>query len=319
MTTRGRLLFAVMCLVWGVPYLFIKVAVADFSPAAVVFGRTALAALLLVPIAAGRGMLRPLLAAWRWLLVFAAVEVAAPFVLLTYAEQRLSSSLTGLLVAAVPLLGVLFGRLAGLADPVDRRRLVGLGVGVLGVATLVGVDVHASSWTAVGAALLAAAGYAAGPIIADRRLTGLPALGVSAAAMAVTALAYAPFAWLTRPGDLGAALARSWWAVALLGVVCSAVAFLVFFALLAEVGPTRATVITYVNPAVALLLGVLVLSEPVTAGLLVGFPLVLLGSALATRRVPAPAASGAHAVSGDGEGGETEGDEVLPDGHHRVG
>ena len=286
MTPRGRLLFAAMSLIWGVPYLFIKVAVEDFSPAAVVFGRTALAALLLVPLAAGRGMLRPLLAHWPWLVVFAGVEVAGPFFLLTFAEQRISSSLTGLLVAAVPLLGLVFGRLVGLADPIDARRLAGLLVGVVGVGVLVGVDLHADSWVAVVAVMFAAAGYAIGPIVADQRLAGLPSLGVSAVAMGVTALAYLPFAVLDRPADLGAALADSWWAIAVLGIVCSALAFLVFFALMAEVGPTRATVITYVNPAVALLLGVLVLGEPLTLGLLVGFPLVLLGSALATRRVP---------------------------------
>jgi drug/metabolite transporter (DMT)-like permease len=289
-SARGRLLFAAMALIWGVPYLFIKVAVADLSPAAVVFGRTALAGLLLVPIAAGRGMLRPLLSRWPWLLVFAAVEVAGPFFLLTFAETRISSSLTGLLVATVPLLGVLFGRLAGLADPVDARRLLGLLVGVAGVAVLVGLDLHAGSWVAVLAVLLAAAGYAIGPIVADQRLAGLPTLGISAVAMAVTALAYLAPAWVTRPADLGAVSASTWSAVAVLGVVCSALAFLVFFALIAEVGPTRATVITYVNPAVALALGVLVLGEPLTVGLLVGFPLVLIGSAFATRRVAVPAA-----------------------------
>jgi drug/metabolite transporter (DMT)-like permease len=281
-----------MAVIWGIPYLFIKVAVEDLSPAAVVFGRTALAALLLVPIAAARGMLRPLLPRWRWLLAFAAFEVAAPFLLLTYAEQRISSSLTGLLVAAVPLLGLMFGRLMGLADPIDARRLLGLIVGVLGVGVLVGVDLHADSWTAAVAVLFAAAGYAIGPIVADQRLAGLPSLGVSAVAMGVTAVAYLPFALLTRPADLRSALASSWWAVAVLGIVCSAFAFLVFFALIAEVGPTRATVITYVNPAVALLLGVLILGEPLTLGLLIGFPLVLLGSALATRRVAAPAPAG---------------------------
>jgi drug/metabolite transporter (DMT)-like permease len=233
-------------------------------------------------------MLRPLLPHWPWLLAFAGAEVAAPFFLLTFAEQRISSSLTGLLVATVPLLGLVFGRLMALADPIDARRLMGLLVGVVGVGILVGVDLHADSWTAVVAVLLAAAGYAIGPIVADQRLAELPSLGVSAVAMGVTAVAYLPYAVLTRPADLGGALAQSWWAVAVLGVVCSALAFLIFFALIAEVGPTRATVITYVNPAVALLLGVLVLGEPLTLGLLVGFPLVLLGSALATRRVAAP-------------------------------
>src|SRR4051794_3390143 len=152
-----------MAVIWGVPYLFIKVAVEDLSPAAVVFGRTALAGLLLLPIAAARGMLRPLLPRWPWLLVFAGVEVAGPFYLLTFAEERISSSLTGLLVATVPLLGLVFGRLMGLADPIDARRLIGLLIGVVGVGILVGLDLHAGSWIAVLAVLFAAAGYAIGP------------------------------------------------------------------------------------------------------------------------------------------------------------
>src|SRR4051794_15325107 len=211
MSARGRVLFAAMALIWGVPYLFIKIAVADFSPAGVVFGRTALASLLLVPIAAMRGMLKPLIPRWPWLLTFAAAEVAGPFLLLTYAEQRISSSLTGLLVACVPLLGLLFGRLAGLADPIDGRRMTGLLVGVVGVGVLVGVDLHADSWTAVVAVVFAAAGYAIGPIVADQRLAGLPPLGISAVAMGLTAVAYLPLAVLTRPADVPAALAGTWW------------------------------------------------------------------------------------------------------------
>lgn len=284
MSRRGWALFVSLSVIWGVPYLFIKIAVGDLSPAVVVFARTLLAAGLLLPLAAARHQLRPLLPAWRWLIVFALVEVCAPFGLLTVAEQDISSSLTGLLVAAVPLLQALFSRPFGMADRLDGRRLLGLLVGFAGVAALVGIDVRGSNLLAAAAVLLAAACYAAGPLVAALRLAHLPSPAVSAVAMGLSALAYAPFAVASAPPRLADVSTGAWLSVVVLGVLCSAVAFLVFFALLAEVGPSRTTVITYVNPAVAVLLGVLTLGEPVTAGLLVGFPLVLAGSYLATRR-----------------------------------
>jgi drug/metabolite transporter (DMT)-like permease len=205
------------------------------------------------------------------------------------AETRLSSSLTALLIAAVPLMGALLARVLHLEDRIDRRRLTGLLVGISGVAGLVGIDVRGGDGVAVAAVAFAVLGYALGPIIVASRLSTLPGLGVSTAAMALNAIGYAPLAWVTRPtGSLSTAWSSvstsAWVAVVVLGVVCSALAFVVFFALVAEVGPTRTTVITYVNPAVAVLLGIVVLSEPVTLGMVVGFPLVIAGSWLATRR-----------------------------------
>ena len=288
MSRRGWALFVALSIIWGIPYLFIKIAVENLSPSAVVFARTLLAALLLLPLAAARGQLRPLMPAWPWLLLFALLEVCAPFGLLTVAEQHISSSLTGLLVAAVPLIQALFSRVLGIADRIDGRRLIGLLVGFAGVAALVGLDVRGGSLLAAGAVLLAAACYASGPLVASLKLSHLPSIAVSAVAMGLSALAYAPFAAVSQDGVANVG-APAWVAVAVLGVLCSAVAFLVFFALLAEVGPSRTTVITYVNPAVAVLLGVLTLGEPVTVGIVIGFPLVLLGSYLATRRSAAPA------------------------------
>lgn len=275
------MLFGSLGVIWGVPYLFIKIAVEQMSPATMVFWRVFLAALVLLPVAAARGMLRPLLPCWRWVLLFAAVEITVPFAMLGYAEQRISSSLAGLLVAAVPIIGAILSRLLHLDDRLDAVRLVGLLVGVAGVAALVGLDTS-GDLVAVGAMGLTATGYAIGPIIVSARLAGLPGIGVTAVAMALNAVAYAPFAWATRSGR--PIEASGWVAVAVLGLLCSAVAFMVFFPLVAEVGPARATVITYVNPAVAVSLGIAVRGEPVTAGLLIGFPLVLLGSFLATRR-----------------------------------
>lgn len=286
MTRRGWVLFIALSLVWGVPYLFIKIAVTSLAPSVVVFGRVAVAAALLLPLAASRGALRPLLPHWRWVLVFAAVEITVPFGLLGYAELRLSSSLTALLIAGVPLVTAVMGRLLHLEDRIDRRRLLGLGIGVLGVAALVGIDVRGGSLWSVVAMLGVVLGYASGPVLASTKLDGLPGVGVSAVAVALNAIVYAPWAWIDRPAPDADVPAKAWISIVVLGAVCSALAFAIFFALVAEVGPSRTTVITFVNPAVAVALGVAVLSEPFTLGIAVGFPLVILGSWLATRRTP---------------------------------
>lgn len=296
MSRRGALLFAAMCLIWGVPYLLIRVAVRDLDPADVVVFRTALAAIVLLPVAVRRSSLRPLLARWRPLLVYTVVELTLPWWLLTSAEEHLSSALSGLLVAAVPLLGVLLARLAGDSEPVGRTRLAGLSVGIAGVAALVGLQVGHVDLLAVGAVLLTALGYAAGPLVLARRLADLPAVGVVFASLVVTTVVWSPAVVLSPPGHVSATVVLAMLALAL---VCTAAAFLVFFALIAEVGPTRATVITYVNPAVAILLGVAVLGERFTVGMAVGFPLVLAGSVLATRRT-SPAVSPATVVDTDG-------------------
>jgi drug/metabolite transporter (DMT)-like permease len=280
MSRRGWLLFAAMCLMWGVPYLLIRVAVRDLSPASVVFFRTTVGALVLLPIALRRANLGALVQRWRPLLLYTLVEVTGPWWLLTSAERHLSSALTGLLVAAVPLVGVVLARLIGATEPVDRTRLWGLLVGIVGVAALVGLQLGHVNLLAVGAVLLTAFGYAAGPLVLSRRLADLPAVGVVTASLAITAVVWLVPAILSWPSHVSGEVVGS---MAALSLVCTAIAFLVFFALIAEIGPTRATVITYVNPAVAILLGVLLLGERFTLGMAVGFPLVLLGSVLATR------------------------------------
>jgi drug/metabolite transporter (DMT)-like permease len=289
-TRRGWLLFGTLSVIWGVPYLFIKIAVEHLSPPFVVWTRVALAAAALLPLTAVRGWLRPLLPHWHWMAAFAVVEIAVPWALLGYAEQRISSSLTGLLVAAVPLMGALLGWWLRLDDRLDGRRFAGLLVGLAGVAALVGIDIRGGDLVAVAAVLVTAFCYALGPVIVAARLAGLPSLAVVAVSFGLNAVWYAPFGWVTRPTGadgrtaLGDVPAAAWWAIVVLGLLCSALAFLVFFALVADIGPSRATIITYVNPAVAVALGVAVLGEPVTVGILVGFPLVLVGSWLATGR-----------------------------------
>jgi len=271
-----------MAVIWGIPYLLIKIAVGELTPAGLVLLRTALGAALLLPIAATRGWLTPLLPYWRWVIAYTVVEVSLPWFLLSDAERRLSSSLTGLLIAAVPLIGAVLQRLTRGDERIDPGRLAGLMVGLAGVAVLVGLNVSFKDLGAVGEVGLVAIGYATGPLIIARRLPRLPAVGVVAASLALTAIAYAPLGLPQLPRTLPSA--RVLLAVGILGVVCTALAFLLFFALIGEVGPVRATVITYFNPAVALLLGVTLLNEPLTVGAIVGFGLILVGSVLATRR-----------------------------------
>jgi drug/metabolite transporter (DMT)-like permease len=288
MTRRGALLFAAMCVIWGVPYLMIRVAVEELAPVTLVFLRTAIGALILLPFAAARGDLRPLFTQWKPLLAYSVIEVAIPWVLLARAETQLSSSLTGLLVAAVPLVGAIVLALTGDREQQGRRRWIGLTIGLLGVAALLGLDVGQVSAVPVVEVLAVAVCYALGPIILTRTLSDVPALGVVAASLVISAVIYAPFAAVNRPGSMPTAHVVE--SVLGLAFVCTALAFLVFFALIREVGPGRATVITYVNPAVAAVLGVAILSENVTRGMLIGFGLILAGSVLATGRGPEPVA-----------------------------
>jgi drug/metabolite transporter (DMT)-like permease len=293
MTRRGLVLFALMSVIWGIPYLFIRVAVAEISPATLVFARTAIATVILLPLALLRTDLRPVLRRWRWLVAFAAVEVAIPWVLLSSAEQRISSSLAGLLVAGVPLVGTVFAIATRGTDRLGPSGPLGLLIGFVGVAAIIGADVGTTDLLALLQVGGVVVGYAVGPAILARRLVGLSSLGIMAVSLAMSAVLYAPIAAAQWPSAVPSGNALG--AIAILGVVCTAAAFLLFAALIGEIGPVRATLITYVNPAVAALLGVLVLQESFTVPMALGFVLVIAGSALATRpRQAAAAADGAH-------------------------
>jgi drug/metabolite transporter (DMT)-like permease len=285
MTRRGWLLFAAMCVIWGIPYLMIKVVVdAGVSAGFLVFARTAIGAAILLPVAIRQGAVRPALARWRPVLAFAAIEIGISWYLLNSAEEKLSSSLVALLIAMVPLLGTLIAWRLGDRSVLSPTRLTGLGIGLGGVGVVVGLNLTSGGtpmW-ALGAVFLTSVGYSIAPMIADRRLKDVPGLGVTAVSLTVVALVYLPFAVLQAPAHLPRFNVLA--SMVALGVVCTALAFVCFFALIAEAGAVRATVITYVNPAVALLCGVAMLGEQLTAGILIGFPLVLLGSYLATRK-----------------------------------
>ena len=281
MTSRGWLLFAAMCVIWGIPYLLIKVAVEDVSPSMLVLARTSIAALLLLPIAALRDEVRPVLRRWRVVAVFAAIEIALPWVLLGWAETRISSSLTALLIAATPLVGTAIAVAPGGHERLTVERAAGLALGVLGVAAIVGLGIEGASVPAILAVGTVAVCYAVGPALIPRWMADLPSLGIISVSLALAAVAYVPITALSGVGEPPSAAAVG--SIAALAVVCTAVAFLLFFALIREIGPARATVITYVNPAVAAVLGIAVLGEAFTVGMGVGFVLVLAGSVLATR------------------------------------
>src|SRR5215203_3673935 len=177
MTRRGWILFASMCVIWGVPYLMIRVAVRELSPSFLVLLRTGIGAALLLPLAARRDELRPLLRFWRPLLVFSAVEIALPWLLLARAEQEISSSLTGLLLAAVPLVGAAAVVVMRGDEGLGGRRLAGLLVGIVGVAAILGLDLGDVTAVPLLEVGVVAVCYAVGPIILARTLSGAPALG----------------------------------------------------------------------------------------------------------------------------------------------
>ncbi|HLY13949.1 MAG TPA: DMT family transporter [Candidatus Limnocylindrales bacterium] len=303
MSQRGVVLFGMMAVIWGIPYLFIRIAVAEVTPATLVFARTGIAALILLPIAIARVDLRAVLAHWRWVLAFAVTEVAIPWVMLASAEQHLSSSLTGLLIAGVPLVGTVLALATGGADRTSRTSVAGLLVGLVGVAAIVGADLAASDATALLEVGVVVVGYAIGPAILARRLAGVPSVGVMAIALGLTALVYLPFALTQLPSAVPSPKVLA--SIVILAVVCTALAFIVFAALIKEIGPVRSTVITYINPAVAAVLGILVLNETFSLGMGAGLLLVICGSILATRR---------PATSADPPGSVTEQISAAPAG-----
>ncbi|TLY58050.1 MAG: EamA family transporter [Gammaproteobacteria bacterium] len=263
-TWRGWIAFVALCVIWGVPYFFVKLAVAEIPPVGVAWGRIALGAAILLPVAWKRGALRSARLHKRAICAFAFAELVVPFSLIALGERWISSSLTGILIATLPLIVVLLAPLFGLNEPLGVRRLVGLVVGFIGVVVLLGVDTVGGplGWAGVACILVSTVGYAVGPLIVQRHLAGVDELGAVAASLVVAAVALLP----------GAA------------VVCTALAMLLYFFLIAHAGAARAAVITYINPAVAVVLGVGVLHESLGTGAALGLVLILLGSWLATGR-----------------------------------
>jgi drug/metabolite transporter (DMT)-like permease len=271
-------------LFWGLPYFFIALALESFSTPTIVFARTFLGALVLIPYAALTGGLKPALRAWPYVVIFGLIEMVGPWFLITEAEKNISSGLAGLLIATVPFFAVAVLAIF-LKDrkALRPRSLTGMLIGFFGVLVLVGIDsfLGAVNPLFVMMVILAAVGYSIAPIIASRKLNHVPSAGVIGVSMAMVSIIYAPFSLPGLGDELAVATTSSIWAIIVLGLVCSALAFVVFFMLIQEVGPVRATLITYVNTAVALSLGIVFLNEPITIGLAVGLPLIAIGLYLA--------------------------------------
>lgn len=284
MTRRGWLLFWAMALIWGVPYFFIAVAVDELEPAVVVFGRTSLAGAVLVALAVRAGELRAVLPHWRPVAAFAILEMAIPWILLTTAEQHIASGLAALLISAVPIFGALAAFALGERAALRPVRLAGIALGIGGVALLVGNDLSgdaAPPWWSIAFVIVVCICYATAPFIISRRLSHVPSLGVIAVSLVMVTVLYLPIAAVSLPDRMPSAQATL--SVVALALVCTGLAFVVFFRLVAEIGAARATVITFVNPVFAVALGALFLDEPFTVAIVAGFVLVISGCWLATR------------------------------------
>lgn len=293
MSPRAWIAFASVSFLWGIPYLFIRVAVdGGIPPVFLAWSRVVLGGLLLVAIAHRARLLGTLRGRWRWVATYAVIEITIPFPLIAAGEQHVSSSIAAILIAAVPLI------VAGLAlrfehsERATGRRLVGLLVGFSGVVALVGIDVAGDpdELLGAGAILLAAVGYSAAPMIMQRKLAGIDPRAIMAGSLTVAALVLTPFALLAPPA--GDVTGDAWISIVVLGVLCTALAFVLFGTLVMDVGVGRASVITYVAPIFALAGGIIVLGEEPGPGALLGLLLILAGSWLSTDGRLPPALTG---------------------------
>ena len=283
MTRKGWLLFIAMSVFWGIPYFFIKIAVGELDPVVVVFARVGIAAIVLLPVAIHRGLLRQFRTKWYLISAFAFVQIIVPFLLITYGEQHIASSLASLLISADPLLVALFALRFDSSERVGGWRLIGLFVGMVGVIVLLGLDVGGDAQRLLGAifVLVATTCYAISALLVKRPvIASLPRIGVVTIACATATIVLLPLAVTHLPSRVPSPAVIA--SLIVLGLICTALAYITYMALISEVGASRATVITYVNPVVSVFLGVIVLSEPLNVAIIVGFLLIIAGSWLST-------------------------------------
>jgi drug/metabolite transporter (DMT)-like permease len=288
---RGWAAFWALGVIWGVPYFFIRIAVQELSPFVVAWSRLTIAALILLPIAWYRGALRPLRTHLAAICAFALIEFVVPFSAISFGERWISSSITGILIAAAPLTVIVMARFLGMDERLGVRRVVGLALGLCGVVALLGFGTVSGplGWAGVGCMVLATIGYAAGPLVIQRYLHGLDSIGPVAASLSVASLVLLLPAAATWPDRLPSTATLA--SIAVLGVLCSSIAMLLMFYLVRVAGAARALIITYINPAVAMLLGVGLLHESLGPGGVTAFVVILIGSFLATHQPAAGTAA----------------------------
>ncbi len=288
MSRKALFLFLLVGTAWGLPYLFIALAVPYFSNSSIIFSRVLIGAIVLIPIAMYRKTLLPALKAWPWVLAYAALEMIGPWFLITESERVINSGLAGLLVATVPFFGLIIGYFyLGDKSLAHRNTLAGLVIGFTGVILLVGIDAFNGSLSLphVGMVILAAIGYSVAPVVARLKMPDVSGVAINGLAMVFVAIFYAVPALGNLPKEFAAnPPIEAWSALLGLGIFCTALAFVAFFRLLNEIDVARASLVTYMNMAVAVFLGIILLGEPITTGILIGMPLVVVGSVLATRK-----------------------------------
>ena len=285
MSSKGIVLFLLAGFIWGIPYFFTEFALDSFSTPSIIWLRVTLGALVLIPLAMRSGDLKRAIKYWPWVLAFAAIEMVGPWFLIPEAQRSVSSGLASLIITTVPFFGILIVGLRGDKSVWHPKTIIGLLLGAAGVIGLIGIDVFRDrvDLLPIGMLLLAALGYAIAPIIVSDKLRDVPMFAVIALSLAMVSLIYAVPAWTTLPTEIPQAAVSAWVGIFGLGVLTTAVAFVVFFTLVREIGPARAELIVFVNVAVAVLLGIVILNEPFTIGMMFGFPLIIFGSYLAIR------------------------------------
>lgn len=292
MTRRGWALFALIGVLWGVPYLFMKVAVEELSTPVIVFARLVIGAAMLVPIALFQRSLGGALKYWRYIALYAILEMVGPWFLITNSQKHLSSGVVALLVATVPIWATLFAHHTGDTTAAHRTRIFGIAIGLVGIALLVGIESFndLSNIGSLFQVLLAAASYAFAVNMVARKVPGVSGIAVNAIAMIISAIIYLPFAIAYWP--ISSPSQSAIWSTIGLGVLSTAFAFWIFFLVIDEVGPARASLVVYPNTAVAVVLGIIILDEPLTLAIAIGLPLVLIGSYFASRRPTNPIIAG---------------------------
>ena len=284
MTRKSWIQFGIVGFLWGIPYLLMKVAVADIPPPLIVAGRTLIGAAILIPIALRKNTLKDAIKGIKYVIPYAVLEMVGPWILITSAEKEISSGLAGLLVATVPFFASIFSSLRGDHSVWQPKRIFGLVVGFVGIIALVGIEsiTGTSNPKAIAMVILASIMYAYAVLMITTNLPGVDGIAINGVAMGLTCLFYTPIAIATWPSNPVSTEAIA--ALVALGVFSTAIAFMLFFIVIVEIGVARGSLTTYVNTAVAVVLGILILNEPITLGIIVGLPMVLLGSYLASRK-----------------------------------
>lgn len=284
MTRKSWIHFGIVGFLWGIPYLLMKVAVADIPPPLIVAGRTLIGAAILIPIAIKKNTFKDAIKGIRYVAPYAALEMVGPWILITNAEKQITSGLAGLLVATVPIFSTIFSSLRGDHSVWLPKRIFGLVIGFIGIIALVGIEsiTGSSNPQAIAMVILASILYAYAVLMITANLPGVDGIAINGVAMAITCLFYTPIAIATWPSNPVSTQALT--ALVALGVFSTAIAFMLFFIVIVEIGPARGSLTTYVNTAVAVVLGITILGEPITLGIVVGLPMVVLGSYLASRK-----------------------------------